>query len=146
MNKLMQKGFTLIELMIVIAIIGILAAIALPAYQDYVARAQMGEAFLLASGQKSAVTETRTNKGIWPTNNSEAGVAAASTINGKYVDKVEISAGTNEGKVVATMKSSDVAKKIQGRTLTLSVTESSGSYLWTCSSDAGSRVLPASCR
>ncbi|HGO7127567.1 TPA: prepilin-type N-terminal cleavage/methylation domain-containing protein, partial [Neisseria meningitidis] len=74
MNTL-QKGFTLIELMIVIAIVGILAAVALPAYQDYTARAQVSEAILLAEGQKSAVTEYYLNHGIWPDGNSDAGVA-----------------------------------------------------------------------
>ncbi|EMS0954997.1 pilin [Neisseria gonorrhoeae] len=75
MNTL-QKGFTLIELMIVIAIVGILAAVALPAYQDYTARAQVSEAILLAEGQKSAVTEYYLNNGKWPENNGDAGVAS----------------------------------------------------------------------
>ncbi|EMT8745066.1 pilin [Neisseria gonorrhoeae] len=69
MNTL-QKGFTLIELMIVIAIVGILAAVALPAYQDYTARAQVSEAILLAEGQKSAVTEYYLNNGEWPKDNA----------------------------------------------------------------------------
>ncbi|ENW5569686.1 pilin, partial [Neisseria gonorrhoeae] len=72
MNTL-QKGFTLIELMIVIAIVGILAAVALPAYQDYTARAQVSEAILLAEGQKSAVTEYYLNHGKWPEDNDKAG-------------------------------------------------------------------------
>ncbi|ENT1096777.1 pilin [Neisseria gonorrhoeae] len=75
MNTL-QKGFTLIELMIVIAIVGILAAVALPAYQDYTARAQVSEAILLAEGQKSAVTEYYLNHGEWPKDNASAGVAS----------------------------------------------------------------------
>ncbi|ENV5607332.1 pilin [Neisseria gonorrhoeae] len=70
MNTL-QKGFTLIELMIVIAIVGILAAVALPAYQDYTARAQVSEAILLAEGQKSAVTEYYLNHGEWPEDNDD---------------------------------------------------------------------------
>ncbi|EQB1695793.1 pilin [Neisseria gonorrhoeae] len=92
MNTL-QKGFTLIELMIVIAIVGILAAVALPAYQDYTARAQVSEAILLAEGQKSAVTEYYLNHGEWPKDNGSAGVASASTIKGKYVQKVEVTNG-----------------------------------------------------
>ncbi|EMT8938205.1 pilin, partial [Neisseria gonorrhoeae] len=99
MNTL-QKGFTLIELMIVIAIVGILAAVALPAYQDYTARAQVSEAILLAEGQKSAVAEYYLNHGIWPENNDKAGVASASKIIGKYVQKVEV----NNGVVTAEMK------------------------------------------
>ncbi|ENV6310070.1 pilin, partial [Neisseria gonorrhoeae] len=92
MNTL-QKGFTLIELMIVIAIVGILAAVALPAYQDYTARAQVSEAILLAEGQKSAVTEYYLNNGEWPENNDKAGVAASSKIIGKYVKQVEVKNG-----------------------------------------------------
>ncbi|EMU3910125.1 pilin, partial [Neisseria gonorrhoeae] len=93
MNTL-QKGFTLIELMIVIAIVGILAAVALPAYQDYTARAQVSEAILLAEGQKSAVTEYYLNHGIWPKDNTSAGVASPATdIKGKYVQKVEVNNG-----------------------------------------------------
>ncbi|EOG0635682.1 pilin, partial [Neisseria gonorrhoeae] len=108
MNTL-QKGFTLIELMIVIAIVGILAAVALPAYQDYTARAQVSEAILLAEGQKSAVTEYYLNNGEWPENNGDAGVASASTIKGKYVQKVEVAKGV----VTATMASSNVNKEIK---------------------------------
>ncbi|HFB7613863.1 TPA: pilin, partial [Neisseria gonorrhoeae] len=92
MNTL-QKGFTLIELMIVIAIVGILAAVALPAYQDYTARAQVSEAILLAEGQKSAVTEYYLNHGEWPKDNASAGVASASKIIGKYVKQVEVKNG-----------------------------------------------------
>ncbi|EMT9880003.1 pilin, partial [Neisseria gonorrhoeae] len=92
MNTL-QKGFTLIELMIVIAIVGILAAVALPAYQDYTARAQVSEAILLAEGQKSAVTEYYLNHGIWPANNGNAGVANPTDIKGKYVESVTVANG-----------------------------------------------------
>ncbi|HFB4050532.1 TPA: pilin, partial [Neisseria gonorrhoeae] len=92
MNTL-QKGFTLIELMIVIAIVGILAAVALPAYQDYTARAQVSEAILLAEGQKSAVTEYYLNHGEWPENNTSAGVANPTDIKGKYVQSVTVAKG-----------------------------------------------------
>ncbi|ENX9526417.1 pilin, partial [Neisseria gonorrhoeae] len=92
MNTL-QKGFTLIELMIVIAIVGILAAVALPAYQDYTARAQVSEAILLAEGQKSAVTEYYLNHGKWPENNDSAGVASSDKIKGKYVESVTVENG-----------------------------------------------------
>ncbi|EMU4753363.1 pilin, partial [Neisseria gonorrhoeae] len=114
MNTL-QKGFTLIELMIVIAIVGILAAVALPAYQDYTARAQVSEAILLAEGQKSAVTEYYLNHGKWPENNTSAGVASSSSIKGKYVKQVEV----NNGVVTAEMKSDGVNKEIQGKKLSL---------------------------
>ncbi|ENX9167491.1 prepilin-type N-terminal cleavage/methylation domain-containing protein, partial [Neisseria gonorrhoeae] len=128
MNTL-QKGFTLIELMIVIAIVGILAAVALPAYQDYTARAQVSEAILLAEGQKSAVTEYYLNHGEWPKDNASAGVASpASNIKGKYVQKVEV----NNGVVTAQMASSNVNKEIQGKKLSLWAKREDGSVKWFC--------------
>ncbi|HID8644590.1 TPA: pilin [Neisseria meningitidis] len=127
MNTL-QKGFTLIELMIVIAIVGILAAVALPAYQDYTARAQVSEAILLAEGQKSAVTEYYLNHGEWPGDNSSAGVASSSTIKGKYVKSVEVAKGV----ITATMLSSGVNKEIQGKKLSLWAKRQNGSVKWFC--------------
>ncbi|CWP90345.1 pilin [Neisseria meningitidis] len=127
MNTL-QKGFTLIELMIVIAIVGILAAVALPAYQDYTARAQVSEAILLAEGQKSAVTEYYLNHGEWPANNSSAGVATSSEIKGKYVEKVEVAKGV----ITATMLSTGVNKEIQGKKLSLWAKRQAGSVKWFC--------------
>ncbi|CWT14306.1 fimbrial protein [Neisseria meningitidis] len=127
MNTL-QKGFTLIELMIVIAIVGILAAVALPAYQDYTARAQVSEAILLAEGQKSAVTEYYLNHGEWPDGNSNAGVASSSTIKGKYVEKVEVAKGV----VTAEMKSTGVNNEIKGRKLSLWAKRQDGSVKWFC--------------
>ncbi|HFB5094869.1 TPA: pilin [Neisseria gonorrhoeae] len=128
MNTL-QKGFTLIELMIVIAIVGILAAVALPAYQDYTARAQVSEAILLAEGQKSAVTEYYLNNGKWPEDNDKAGVASTPTdIKGKYVQKVEV----NNGVVTATMLSSGVNNEIQGKKLSLWAKREDGSVKWFC--------------
>ncbi|CWQ66056.1 pilin [Neisseria meningitidis] len=127
MNTL-QKGFTLIELMIVIAIVGILAAVALPAYQDYTARAQVSEAILLAEGQKSAVTEYYLNHGKWPDGNSDAGVATSSEIKGKYVEKVEVANGV----VTAEMKSSGVNNEIKGKKLSLWAKRQNGSVKWFC--------------
>ncbi|HEZ5536815.1 TPA: pilin [Neisseria meningitidis] len=127
MNTL-QKGFTLIELMIVIAIVGILAAVALPAYQDYTARAQVSEAILLAEGQKSAVTEYYLNHGEWPGNNTSAGVATSSKIKGKYVQSVEVAKGV----ITAEMKSSGVNKEIQGKKLSLWAKRQAGSVKWFC--------------
>ncbi|HFC7539680.1 TPA: pilin, partial [Neisseria meningitidis] len=127
MNTL-QKGFTLIELMIVIAIVGILAAVALPAYQDYTARAQVSEAILLAEGQKSAVTEYYLNHGIWPDGNSNAGVASSSTIKGKYVAGVKV----ENGVVTAQMASSNVNNEIKGKKLSLWAKRQDGSVKWFC--------------
>ncbi|HID7633165.1 TPA: pilin [Neisseria meningitidis] len=127
MNTL-QKGFTLIELMIVIAIVGILAAVALPAYQDYTARAQVSEAILLAEGQKSAVTEYYLNHGEWPVNNTSAGVATSTDIKGKYVQSVTVANGV----ITATMASSNVNNEIKGKKLSLWAKRQDGSVKWFC--------------
>ncbi|KIC06288.1 pilin [Morococcus cerebrosus] len=150
--KAIQKGFTLIELMIVIAIIGILAVIALPAYQDYTARAQVSEAFSLAEGQKAAVIEYFADKGAYPTSNEAAGVAASSKITGKYVDSVAI--GGN-GVITATMKAKNVNSALTSKTLTLtpatsaaaaSAAKNPGSFTWTCGGTIDTKYRPAACR
>ncbi|HGT2100710.1 TPA: pilin, partial [Neisseria gonorrhoeae] len=142
MNTL-QKGFTLIELMIVIAIVGILAAVALPAYQDYTARAQVSEAILLAEGQKSAVTEYYLNHGIWPENNTSAGVASPTDIKGKYVESVTVAKGV----VTAQMASTGVNKEIKGKKLSLWARRQDGSVKWFCGQpvkrDAGNAGVKA---
>ncbi|HFB5585621.1 TPA: pilin, partial [Neisseria gonorrhoeae] len=139
MNTL-QKGFTLIELMIVIAIVGILAAVALPAYQDYTARAQVSEAILLAEGQKSAVTEYYLNHGKWPEDNTSAGVASASKIIGKYVKSVTVTNGV----VTAQMKPSGVNNEIKDKRLSLWGRREDGSVKWFCGQpvkrDAGAKT------
>ncbi|ENX8087881.1 prepilin-type cleavage/methylation domain-containing protein, partial [Neisseria gonorrhoeae] len=92
------------------------------------ARAQVSEAILLAEGQKSAVTEYYLNHGKWPENNTSAGVASASDIKGKYVQKVEV----NNGVVTAEMKPSGVNKEIQGKKLSLWAKRENGSVKWFC--------------
>ena len=147
--KQIQKGFTLIELMIVVAIIGILAAIAIPAYQDYIARAQMSEAMVLVDGVKVAVTESYSQDGGCPTNGN-AGIAANTSINGKYVLQVD-TAGTGSATggctIVAKMKSSGVATGITSETLTLTMatTATAGSYTWACTSSAKQKYVPKVC-
>ncbi|PAT35055.1 prepilin-type cleavage/methylation domain-containing protein [Vandammella animalimorsus] len=141
-----HKGFTLIELMIVVAIIGILATIALPAYQDYTARAQMSEAMTLASGAKATVIEVWWSTGTAPSNNLSAGLADASKISGKYVEKVSVG---GVGVITATMRNVGVATPIQGKTLSLTPNfpvNSDGSVQWKCTSTAGVQYLPSTCR
>ncbi|HFB4020837.1 TPA: pilin [Neisseria gonorrhoeae] len=92
------------------------------------ARAQVSEAILLAEGQKSAVTEYYLNHGKWPEDNTSAGVASASKIIGKYVQKVEVAKGV----VTATMKSDGVNKEIKGKKLSLWAKREDGSVKWFC--------------
>jgi type IV pilus assembly protein PilA len=146
MNNQLQKGFTLIELMIVVAIIGILAAIAIPAYQDYTARSQMSEAMSLASGVRTAVSEVFQTTGDFPATNEEAGVADADTIVGTYVQTVEVGAG---GVITATLfNAAPVINTIRGATLTLTPAGDSegGSISWLCGGDADPKYYPTSCR
>ena len=115
MTKL-QKGFTLIELMIVVAIIGILAAIAIPAYQDYTVRAQISEGLNLAAAAKAAVAETYLNRGAAPATRTAAGMTAnASDTNGKYVQSV----GVEGGVITITYDGPEVNQNIAGMTLKL---------------------------
>ena len=138
--------------MIVIGIIGILTVAALPAYQDYTARAQVSEAITLMEGQKSAIVEYYADKGDWPKDNKAAGIAAATDIKGKYVAQVNVA----DGVLTATMKGKDVNKDIQNTTISLSpeitnkAANSKGSFTWTCTpgktKGVDTKFLPSSCR
>lgn len=156
-----QKGFTLMELMIVIAIIGILAAVAIPVYQDYIGRAQMAEALSLASGQKGAVAEFYSANNECPVNsvsNTAGGLAKPSQISGKYVlsvtvkeDKTQtIKLGSDSVQsicgVVAKMRSSGVNGNISGSELGLYMAVTSGAFQWGCVSNALKQYLPTSCQ
>jgi prepilin-type N-terminal cleavage/methylation domain len=144
--KKMQQGFTLIELMIVVAIIGILAAIAIPAYQDYTIRAQVSEGLSLADGAKTAVAEFYSNRGAMPADNISAGLATNTSINGSYVTKVDVGATTG---VIEVTYGNKANSKISGATLEVSATPSAGSIAWTCRAGGASlpaKYLPSSCR
>ncbi|MGN2244823.1 pilin [Frateuria sp. GZRR33] len=138
-------GFTLIELMIVIAIIAILAAIAIPAYQDYAIRAQVSEGLSLSTGPKSAVWDFISNTGRFPPNNTSAGLANAASINGSYVSSVDVTGG----KIDVAFQGPKANIQIHSAELVLSPVTYAGSIAWTCSGSGTTlpgKYLPASCR
>ena len=144
MHKL-QQAFTLIELMIVIAILGILLAIAIPAYSDYTIRARVADGMNLSTSAKYAVSEYRSVRGSLPTSNVLAGLTAATAISSTNVASVEVVAG---GNVVITYRNTP---EIAGSTLVLQPTAGAGAgtVRWLCGAAAGTvsaRYRPSSCR
>jgi type IV pilus assembly protein PilA len=129
----------------VVAIIGILAAVAIPAYQDYTIRAQVSEGISLASGAKTAVAEFYTQRGTFPADNDEAGMASATGIAGSYVSGVEVEDG-----LITVTYGVDVNNAISGDTLEVSPVASSGSITWNCkpggTDGVASQYLPTNCR
>lgn len=141
--KKVQQGFTLIELMIVVAIIGILAAIAIPAYQDYTIRAQVSEGLSLSGGAKAAVTEYFQDRGVLPVDNAEAGLTAAANIQGNYVTQVAVANG-----VITVTYGNDAHSEIAADSITMTPdTTAVGSVQWVCGSTTiANNHLPAACR
>jgi type IV pilus assembly protein PilA len=140
MKKSIQKGFTLIELMIVVAIIAILAAIALSQYQDYVIRSQVSEGSSLADGVKTAVGEFYQNHGYFPAANSSAGLAASGSIIGNYVSAVTLGTGSAAGTIevaynqTKTNTSLSTAAGTTANGLWFSPVSHAGSISWVCKS------------
>jgi type IV pilus assembly protein PilA len=134
--KSFQKGFTLIELMIVVAIIGILAAIAIPAYQDYTIRSQISEGLSLAASGKAAVAEFYMNEGDAPAARTNAGMSLnAADTQGKYVTSVGVANGT-----ITITYGNEVNQLVAGATISLTPYESiDGSVVWRC----GYAAVPA---
>lgn len=140
---MLQRGFTLIELMIVVAIIGILAAVAIPAYQDYIARAQVSEAVSLSSSGKTPLAEYFADKGIWPSTASDV----MGNTSGKYVSAITITGGSGATTAIsleARIKDTSVNSAITGATMILT---SADGKVWGCTEGTvGSKYRPAACR
>jgi type IV pilus assembly protein PilA len=139
----LKKGFTLIELMIVVAIIGILAAVAIPAYQDYIARSQVSEAVSLTAGGKTPMAEYFADKGIWPSTASDVMGNTA----GKYVSAITLVAGGGSSgpmSLEARIKNVGVNTAITGATLILTSVDGK---IWDCTTGTiGAKYRPAACR
>ena len=141
--RTLQRGFTLIELMIVVAIIAILAAIAIPAYQDYIIRSQVSEGMVLADEAKVAVWDFVSNHGTFPTNNESAGLPPnPASIAGKYVSSVRVTGGL----ISVAYAGPGANDAIKPETLLLSPTFDTGTITWKCKGNVQARYLPSPCR
>jgi type IV pilus assembly protein PilA len=135
--KKVQEGFTLIELMIVVAIIGILAAIAIPAYQDYTAKAQASEAFALLDGLKTPTVDTMSQ------DNTTCALPATAITAGKYVASITAVAAAGVCTLLATYKAAGTAASIASQTVTLTYDSTTG--VWTCASSLPAAIKPKAC-
>ncbi|HUH37460.1 MAG TPA: pilin [Spongiibacteraceae bacterium] len=145
LRQRISAGFTLIELMIVVAIIAILAAIAIPAYQDYLIRAQISEGMSLASGAKASVWDFVSNTGRFPSNNQSAGLSKNTSITGSYASSVDVTNGVI--KVLFQGPKANTHISDSTKYLILSPVNLGGSIEWNCApSTLDGKYLPSSCR
>jgi len=144
-----QKGFTLIELMIVVAIIGILAAIAIPAYQDYTVRAKMSEAISLGSAAKNSISEFYISEGAMPTNQAQAGLDVGTTYATNVVQSIIYTqTSTSIGVITVNVLALTGGSIVDGDDFTLTGTGSAAGIAWDCAVGTGldAKYLPANCR
>jgi type IV pilus assembly protein PilA len=140
MKRRAQQGFTLIELMIVVAIIGILAAVALPAYQDYTKRSRVSEGLALAGGAKTALAEFVASNNEWPADNATAGLAAKADIKGNSVTSVEV--GNKNGQITITYNAN-----AGGGTIVVAGSTTTGGVTWDCKGGSvDDKYRPSECR
>ena len=138
-----QQGFTLIEIMIVVEIIGILAAIAIPAYQDYTIRSQVSEGLNLSAGAKAAISEYFMDSGNFPASNGDAGLEAAGNIRGNYVTSVNVSGAG----IITVTYGNQANTAIATQNLTLTPSANAGSVSWTClRGSLAAKHVPSACR
>ena len=142
MNK-DQQGYTLIELMVVVAIVGILSVIALPAYKTYTIRAQVAEGLNVSTSVKSSVATYTINKGLFPSDNESAGLLPATNYVGKYVESVSVN-----NNIIEIKFGNDANNEINGKSLSLTGLQTNGAIMWDCggSGNISSQYLPSSCR
>lgn len=140
-----MRGFTLIELMIVVAIIAILSSLAITVYQNSTGKAQLSEAFTIVDGMKTDVVDYYNQSGACPTTGSD-GLSAAASYSGRYVQKVDVAPIASGCTVTATMRDNSISPRLQGKTVTFSMSSSNGSATWQCTSNADTVYLPATCR
>jgi len=151
-TKAARKGFTLIELMIVIGIIGILAVIAIPQYTSYVARAQATEAINVLGGAKTAIAEFKSTNGAFPSTQASFNdiypMASGTSTNTKYIASIVPSTSGGNFILTATFKASGVSSLLTSKSIDLRTPSTGEGTSWTCVplSTIPSDVLPASCR